>query len=504
MAAEVGASTLEKLRFQPATSRSFVRIAGLIILFSAAPVWEATRLTGLANTDVWWHLRTGLWILKQHTLPHTGLFSQHSALPWHDFGWLYQIMLAATYKVFGLRAIVMALMALRMLFAVLTYRLARIAGSPFSIAVLLSAVAQYVIPGLQPTPSSLSVLFFGMELLLILQSRRSGSWRLLWWLAPLFVLWANLDVEAVTGVGLLLIFLLALAMEEGSRRAGMTFVDRTNGLLPLKRVGLIVGSSAVCTMLNPYTFHIFADFARGLYSSVGFEYFAEMRAMSFRRPQEYLLMFLVMTAFLVLGRRRWLQILEMLLLIASTVLAFRIQREAWVAVLVAVAIIGTAFPAEEPSRKSDKRWKWQMALAATLAGTVFLMAALLLPSAPALMNNIGRSYPVQACDFIAKNRLPQPLFNVYSWGGFVTWYLPEYPVAIDSRVDLYGDEILDQYFQLISGKGRLDADPSFASAQTLLLERQSGMANALSKIPALSSRYRMVYSDDLAVVFVKQ
>jgi hypothetical protein len=143
-------------------------------------------------------------------------------------------------------------------------------------------------------------------------------------------------------------------------------------------------------------------------------------------------------------------------------------------------------------------------MAAALTTIVFFASALHIPDRTALLGKVSEHFPVKACEFITNNPLPQPLFNTYSWGGFLTWYLPEYPVAVDSRVDLYGDEILTSYFQVITGKERLDTNPSLASARTLLLERQSGMADALERIPVLSAQYRKLYSDDLAVVFVKQ
>jgi hypothetical protein len=93
-----------------------------------------------------------------------------------------------------------------------------------------------------------------------------------------------------------------------------------------------------------------------------------------------------------------------------------------------------------------------------------------------------------------------PLFNEYQWGGFLTWYLPEYPVAIDGRTDLYGDDINLRYFKLINAEIPLDTDPMFANAQTILLPANSTMAEALTTIPG----FKMVYRDDLAIVLVRQ
>jgi hypothetical protein len=111
---------------------------------------------------------------------------------------------------------------------------------------------------------------------------------------------------------------------------------------------------------------------------------------------------------------------------------------------------------------------------------------------------------VKACDFIRDHGLPQPLFNEFPWGSFLTWYLPEYPVAIDSRLELYGDELTDGYFKVIAGGERPDAYPALVNAQTLLLPQQSGMVKALTTLPALTSQYRLAYSDDLAAVFTRQ
>ena len=485
--------------------RSVFRLFLLTLLFLAAAVYEAIHVSAFLSTDVWWHLRTGLWILQYHAIPHTGLFSQYSDLPWIASSWGYDVLLAAAYKLFGLRALPILLMGLKVALAAVTFLLARLGRAKVWTAVFLSAVAQYVIPSPLPVPAAFSILFLGVELVALVQSRRSGQLRSLFWLPLLFVIWANLHIQFVIGLLLFGVFLIALFVEHALRVAGVTFLSDRILPLPLTKVGAIAGISLLCTFVNPYTIHLFPDFVRELYSGVSFQYGVEMRAMSFRRPQEFVLMLLVMAAFFALGRRRSLEVFEQMALLAGTVLAFRIQRDAWIAVLPAIAVLADGIHWE---RVGSDAWssisRRQKALAAALTTAIFIAAALRLPDRASLMNKISKNFPVKACDFITKNHLPQPLFHTYSWGGFLTWYLPEYPVAVDSRVDLYGDEVLTSYFQVITGKERLDTNTSLTSARTLLLERHSGMAEALIRLPMLSSQYRKLYSDDLAVVFVKQ
>jgi hypothetical protein len=106
---------------------------------------------------------------------------------------------------------------------------------------------------------------------------------------------------------------------------------------------------------------------------------------------------------------------------------------------------------------------------------------------------------VRAGDYIRANHLPPPIFNAYDWGGFLTWYLPEYPVSIDSRTALYGDEINARYFKVTTAEIPLDADPSFANARTILLRKDSPMAVALSSVP----QFKVAYQDDVAMVLLQ-
>jgi len=175
-------------------------------------------------------------------------------------------------------------------------------------------------------------------------------------------------------------------------------------------------------------------------------------------------------------------------------------------VLPAIAIISSGLilrrsEIESPVRTiraPERMW------AAALTAVVLVIAAVRLPGSKDLMDKMTQLYPVKACNYIVENRLPQPLFNEYAWGSFLTWYLPEYPVAVDSRVEFYGDDILSAYFDVVGGKQLLESDPTVARAGTLLLQRESAMAKALTTLPKLSAQYRLVYSDDLASVFVPQ
>jgi chromate transport protein ChrA len=68
-----------------------------------------------------------------------------------------------------------------------------------------------------------------------------------------------------------------------------------------------------------------------------------LHAISFRRPQDYVLLLLAMAACFSLGRRRSRDMFQIILMIACLALAFTRQRDIWVLALASVAVIADGF-----------------------------------------------------------------------------------------------------------------------------------------------------------------
>ncbi|HYW37644.1 MAG TPA: hypothetical protein VE957_05985 [Terriglobales bacterium] len=477
----------------------------MLLLFASAAVFEAknlSSLSALSNGDIWWHLRTGIWIIQNHGVPHSGLFSQSPQLPWTASSWGYDLLVAFAFRMLDLRSIPLLLMVFKLAFAVVTFFLAGGLCGRFWPAVALSVIAQYILGRVQPVPSYCSMLFFAVELVLLNENRDTGNVRPLFWLPPLFLAWANLDIQFVYGILLLLLFLTASLLPDLVRRSGVAGLQQKSATVSPANAGIVATLCGIATLITPYSYHLYGAFFSSVTSAAN-RYFPDHRAMSFRQPQDYVLLLLTMGAFLALGLRRSHDPFQILLMIGCAMLSFHAERDAWLAALAAIAVIAEAVRDRGGTADADHKrtWNQHVLIAGGLSLTIlFLAAAFEIPrSHEELVAKTAQTYPVAACNYIREHQLPQPLFNSYEWGGFLTWYLPEYPVAIDGRVGLYDDDFIVQYSKVMNADVPYQSYPALAQAGTLLLQRNSLMGQALSTLP----RFKVAYRDDVAVVLTR-
>lgn len=478
-----------------------IRLLTLVLLLSAAALWEAKKTSAFSSDEIWCHLRTGTWILQNRAIPSTGLFSQLSGSHWIDFSWLYDAFCGALYKLFGLRAIPLLLMMFKVAVAAVTFLLAG-GRRNFWWAVSLSAFAQFAITYLQPLPNMFSICFFGLALHWILKARCRKRLAPLVWLPLLFWLWANLDAQVVLGLLLLGLFVLVEIIERGITPS----VDSGFQRIPLFHLAAIAAGCVIATLITPYSIHLLSAAWQSEYSPTLFKNFAFMAAMSFRQPAHFVLALLLFAACLQLGRQRSHDIFKVLFLVFCAALAFRVQRDNWTVVLAAIAVLGGKIGIDSGDVKASRQGSAAREYFYPGAGVAILLtfSFFLLPSSRVLETRIENVFPAKACDYVHANHLRAPLFNDYQWGGYLMWKLPEYPVFVDERLNLYGDEFRGAYFEAVMGKRRMETLPGFSDQQTILLPVNIPMAKALTTIAVLQQQFREVYRDNIAIVLVRR
>src|SRR5207247_9639682 len=89
-------------RLEELVRRSFL----LAVLLALPAIGVLRSKVNLEDADIWWHLRTGEWILSHHMLPLTDPFSLHGAgKEWVAYSWLFEVLVFRLHQWFGLSGI---------------------------------------------------------------------------------------------------------------------------------------------------------------------------------------------------------------------------------------------------------------------------------------------------------------------------------------------------------------------------------------------------------------
>ena len=435
-----------------------LHIVAVVAALTSFALYEAVRLVALSSNNIWWHLRTGQWILEEHTVPRSGLFSQSASLPWIDLSWGFQVLTAVFFRYLGFAGLPALLMCLQIASATALFMLALSASRKLWYAVVLCAVAQFCLMPVQLDPALASVGLLAVELILITRARSTESPRPLYWLPLVFIIWVNIDRQFIVGMLTLAIFCLAVSAEGFKRQRCVSWP--AEGRIKPSSIVMITGASFVATFVSPYTWRVYSLAWQSATDTVADRFFRELHSLRFRQPQDYALMLLTMTAFFVVGRRRSRDLFMIALLVVSTVLSFRTMRESWFVVVCSVAIIGCALRGSDDTsaehlpllRRNDIFVAAALVLLVMLATLMRISGSGDVHGSELLLTKVEEKLPLQAAEFIRSNHLPEPIFNTYDWGGFLTFALPEYPVSIDGRTDLYGGDLNAGYFRLMQGE----------------------------------------------------
>jgi hypothetical protein len=156
----------------------------------------------LSDSDTFWQIAVGKWILDHNSFPHVDIYSFTKAgAPWVSSSWLAQILYAEAYELGGWAGpVTLAAAAISITFALLAFILSRRIPAVYVIIVGLSALV-LTIPHLLARPHVLAMPFMvaWVNGLLSASERREAP---SFWLLPLLVVWANLHGGFVLGLAL--------------------------------------------------------------------------------------------------------------------------------------------------------------------------------------------------------------------------------------------------------------------------------------------------------------
>jgi hypothetical protein len=482
---------------RPIPARRFFE-AGVVLLVLASPIVVAP----VVDPDLWGHLRFGLDMLRTHALARTDPYSYTAfGRPWIDQEWLAELILAAAYSLAGTAGLALLRLGLCIALLAVCYRCLLARGLPLVQAGAL--VLLYSIPmsigTIEIRPQLFTYLLF-LAVWLVLEQAERGRPRALWFLPPLFALWANLHGGFLAGAAVVTAWAALHILLDPSRHEGLL---RGPGaaLSAARAIAAPLALALAATCFNPY--------------SVQLPFFL-LRTAAMPRPETadwqplqigsaaglaYLATLAVSLLGIIRTRRRRSPV--MIILFGAMVLAPLIAiRHLPLFALAALAVAGEhvqdAWDQVRP-RRGGASYTLPLSLLPLLS--VLLVVGLKYDNATGLaVNSKQYAFPAAAVALLKESGVSGNLAVSYNWGEYVIWQLgPGIKVSVDGRREMVYDAaayVPNMLFEF--GVGGWDTLLTMYPTDMALVSKDEAAYNLMSE----ERGWILAYEDRVAALFV--
>ncbi len=484
---------MRRLRFS--LELTHVALLGIFLL-------SAARVS--PDPDTWWHLNAGKWMIEHGELLRVDQFSYtRLGEPYPTPGWPVQILLYLVYQVGGIGGLNLLT---GFVFTLAFYFVSKaLSGNEMlkASALILGAAVSSLHASARP---ALFTLLFSAMFLWVLEDYRWGRSNRLKLLPPLMVAWANSHGLAVIGFGLVGLYAL-----------GMTKVEKHGSRLAIanlpKTLYILIPFLLLAACLNPYgpALLLYPLQAASVHWTAA-QHIQEWQSPDFHRSfVQPFIWLLLLTLAMVGANRKRLALTDFLLVASFAYLGLYSARNVALFGLAApVVLTRAAAPLVEAwARLSPKRVVAPKPLfrrvliylvlgALTLVGLARVVQ--MLPNQANLveLEKAGMIAPAGALEYLKTEQPAGRMFNSYNWGGYLQWALPEYPLFVDGRADLFQDEIIGQWFQVALVQESWQDVLDRWNIHLVLIERTWPVAEALKL-----AGWKLVYQDDFAVIYTR-
>ena len=427
------------------------------------------------DTDMWWHLRAGEETLRNGEVYSVDTFSfTRDGNDWINHSWLSQVVMFSTFNAasyYGLSAWVGVCAVLSMLFVYLQMK-----GHPLlrSAVLLFAAVVSSVV--WSPRPQIHTLVLFSLVSYLIFKYRSTKQIGYLAWSIPIFILWGNLHGGYVLGI------ILMGSVIVGEILNKVLLMEFTENLSwrQIGTLSIFMVTSFIVVLVNPFGL----DMWRIPFNTVGVEtlqnLISEWASPDFHQAFQQPMLWMMMGVFSLIGlSKKSINGAELLPLIAFSWAALIARRNFGPFAIIAAPIFSKYLVSliDNWLNTAKEKLKWienflekssqsneELKPGFKNLINLVLISLLLVGVGWKIMDVNDKEFvqqaerkifPVAAVGWLETSEIKGNMFNDYNWGGYLIWHLRDTPVFVDGRTDLFGDEILNDYVNVISGQFEL-------------------------------------------------
>ena len=463
------------------------------------------------DTDTWWHLRSGEYILTNRAVPLTDPFSlTRMGQPWIDQSWGSQIILVTFYKLFGGNGVPgdggnigLALYTAILATGGMAFVYLSCEGNAYLRAFIAILAAATAAAFWSARPQMMS-FFLSAVLLYLLYLYKWRKVDRIWLIPLLMIAWVNLHAGFFIG------FLMLGGMIVGEC-IGRLLDNGNPDVLTWNQIGKLVAVTVIgylVLVINPNTIQMWTYSFRTLGIGVLQQFIQEWSSPNFHGIETwpFVLMLLGTLAAVGLSKKR-IDLTDLLWVSGFTFLTLYAARNISAFAVVTAPVLSRHIDAllkehniyirpSRPPRGVGLIINWAL-LIAVVIGAILKIAVTLNPAAVAAAQ--VQYLPVKAADYLNSVKPAGPLFNSYNWGGYLMFAAPEYPVFVDGRTDLYDDKLLTQWIDTMQAKNWQQTFDQW-KIRLVVIERDSQLAGILRQ----QSNWKEVDPDERTAIFEQQ
>ena len=466
----------------------------VLVGFALTVGWKLQGLP-LVDNDYWWHVGTGNWIIDHRAVPTTDPFSwPYQGVDWVAHEWLAELGLAATARGFGYAGTILLTAALAVAAYWLLLRAATLYGLSRRAALLLTLLwaGVFLRPGvLVVRPQVWTFALFGV-LFAELAAYDTGRRRVLWILPPLFLVWVNLNLTALIGFMCLGAFALDRLLHRRLDRHLIT----------------VCALSGLALLVNPSGPNlIIAAFKYAGQNPIWHEFIFEWMSPKWSDRSHlgffFTLPLIPFAVWHIYQRQPWPAV-PFLILVYQ---AFGAVRFIPIAVMLAFVFAGWLVWQWGPRRGETTiptmplvpRQPWVL-VPPVLALGLFLGVASTRDASQFHRTPNAITYPEVAATILQEQYPNARLFNVYDYGGYLIYRFGGSPgVFIDGRGEMFSDDFLRRYFDLIAGSAGWQEAFQWDKIDAVLVRQIDNLSKELPNTPG----WTLVYADPYSVLYVR-
>jgi tetratricopeptide (TPR) repeat protein len=476
---------------QPAHGILYVSFIVIVLV-----VFFLAFLRPIGDGDLYWHLASGRWVWENTSLPSADPFAytiggdtSQSQLDRVETilrsYWIGQLALYGTWQLGGDFAIVVLRTLIHFGILLFLFTWMRAQASSLVALFLTFLVGVLLIEYPNERPQLFSFLIAPVVLFLLEKSARLSARYLRYasLLPPVMLLWSHIHGAFLLGNLMLAIYFSAHILRN--------LVQQHRPDIPLLAIYL---TAMGITLLNPTGIVILRAFFTGdeEYFAGITEYLTPLQAatdLKLYLPTYWA--FLAICLLILINRIRSIRLEHLGILIALAALSLTALRHVYY-FLAAAPLLVTYLP----------KLNWTLPRL-SIFGAIWL-AFVGTANWEHLANpKVDMHFPTKAVSFIQQTLPERNLFNEYGWGGYLALKLPQYPVFVDGR-GLYPD-IVALHNKVMYARQWVDILDHYRVNIVLTPGAATVSGISFPLIPAMksSSHWKLVYSDENALIFVR-